>query len=142
MRAVPDSSYQDTLTLHVDIAATVKVYAILYSCNKSAGADFSSIYTASVHRPYSNSPIGLCVTLPSFDEYSADTLCPVIAQWIVSVAYGLAVMCDLITALALIFVLRRSRTGVKRYVRPSLLHNSSILTLALRAGLTRSWMHL
>ncbi|KAH9858032.1 hypothetical protein C2E23DRAFT_880705 [Lenzites betulinus] len=34
--------------------------------------------------------------------------------WIVAVAYGLAVLCDLITALALIFVLRRSRTGVKR----------------------------
>ncbi|EIW52183.1 uncharacterized protein TRAVEDRAFT_53608 [Trametes versicolor FP-101664 SS1] len=34
--------------------------------------------------------------------------------WIVSVAYGLAVVCDLITALALIVVLRRSRTGVKR----------------------------
>ncbi|KAL1940972.1 hypothetical protein VTO73DRAFT_7608 [Trametes versicolor] len=34
--------------------------------------------------------------------------------WIVSVAYGLVVLCDLITTLALIFVLRRSRTGVKR----------------------------
>ncbi|KAL1940973.1 hypothetical protein VTO73DRAFT_7609 [Trametes versicolor] len=44
----------------------------------------------------------------------ADTISSLIVQWIVSVAYGLAVVCDLITALALIFVLRRSRTGVKR----------------------------
>ncbi|KAI0323970.1 hypothetical protein GY45DRAFT_1289638 [Cubamyces sp. BRFM 1775] len=43
-------------------------------------------------------------TLLQFEQYS----------WIVSVAYGLAVLCDIITASALIFVLRRSRTGVKR----------------------------
>ncbi|KAH9896099.1 hypothetical protein C8Q73DRAFT_789882 [Cubamyces lactineus] len=43
-------------------------------------------------------------TLLQFEHFS----------WIVSVAYGLAVLCDIITASALIFVLRRSRTGVKR----------------------------
>ncbi|KAJ8495506.1 hypothetical protein ONZ51_g1677 [Trametes cubensis] len=43
-------------------------------------------------------------TLLEFEQYS----------WIVSVAYGLAVLCDIITASALIFVLRRSRTGVRR----------------------------
>ncbi|EIW52182.1 uncharacterized protein TRAVEDRAFT_75272 [Trametes versicolor FP-101664 SS1] len=34
--------------------------------------------------------------------------------WIISVAYGMVVLCDLINATALIVVLRRSRTGVKR----------------------------
>ncbi|KAI0628299.1 hypothetical protein C8Q77DRAFT_1076869 [Trametes polyzona] len=36
------------------------------------------------------------------------------STWIVSVAYGLAVLCDLITASALILSLHRSRTGFKR----------------------------
>ncbi|KAH9896098.1 hypothetical protein C8Q73DRAFT_789881 [Cubamyces lactineus] len=35
-------------------------------------------------------------------------------SWIVSVAYGLAVLCGVITVSALIFALRRSRTGAKR----------------------------
>ncbi|KAI0667101.1 hypothetical protein C8Q78DRAFT_1082604 [Trametes maxima] len=43
-------------------------------------------------------------TLQAFSRYS----------WIVSVAYGLAVLCDLITASALILALLRSRTGVRR----------------------------
>ncbi|KAI0644919.1 hypothetical protein C8Q79DRAFT_1119719 [Trametes meyenii] len=43
-------------------------------------------------------------TLQAFSHYS----------WIVSVAYGLAVLCDLITASALILALLRSRTGVRR----------------------------
>lgn len=40
-----------------------------------------------------------------------------LTQWIVAVAYGFAVLYDLITVVALIIVLRRSRTGMNRYVR-------------------------
>ncbi|KAJ8495503.1 hypothetical protein ONZ51_g1678 [Trametes cubensis] len=43
-------------------------------------------------------------TLLDFEHFS----------WIVSVAYGLAVLCGIITVSALIFALRRSRTGTKR----------------------------
>lgn len=140
MRAAPFPSLPDRLTLYVDAAATVKVYAILYHYTQSAATNLSIIYTASVRRAYSNSPTGLFVMLSSSDGHSADTISSLVVQWIVSVAYGLAVVCDLITALALIFVLRRSRTGVKRYACPFFARGTNILTLALRAGLTRSWM--
>ncbi|KAI0822168.1 hypothetical protein BC628DRAFT_703459 [Trametes gibbosa] len=36
------------------------------------------------------------------------------STWIISAAYGHAVLCDIFTTSALIYVLRRSRTGVKR----------------------------
>ncbi len=53
-------------------------------------------------------------------------------QWIVAVAYGFAVLYDLITAVALILVLRRNRTGVKRYVRSFPFEEGGILTLCSR----------
>ncbi|KAL1940981.1 hypothetical protein VTO73DRAFT_7617 [Trametes versicolor] len=45
---------------------------------------------------------------------SSSPLTSTLAKWIVSVAYGMLVLCDLINSTALIVVLRRSRTGVKR----------------------------